>query len=127
MAHKDRPLSPHIQIYRPQLTSLMSIAHRITGVALVVGTLVLTYWLGAAAYGPRAYAQAQALLGSWVGSILVFLWSGALFYHLCNGIRHLIWDMGYGLERDKVYTSGLIVLAVTAVLIVLAWGIGLSV
>ena len=127
MAHQDRPLSPHIQIYRPQLTSLMSILHRITGVALVVGTFVLTYWLGAAAYGPGAYTQAQAFLGSWVGSLLVFFWSVALFYHLCNGIRHLTWDLGYGLERDKVYASGFVVLVITAVLSVLAWGIGLSV
>ena len=127
MAHQDRPLSPHIQIYRPQLTSLMSILHRMTGMALVIGTVVLTYWLGAAAYGPMAYAQAQALLGSQVGSLLVFLWSIALFYHLCNGIRHLTWDLGYGLEREKVYASGFIVLIVTAVLSVLAWGIGLSV
>ena len=127
MAHQDRPLSPHIQIYRPQLTSLMSILHRITGVALVVGTFVLTYWLGAAAYGPGAYAQARALLGSWVGSLLVFIWSVALFYHLCNGIRHLIWDLGYGLEREKVYASGVVVLVFTAVLSVLAWVLGLSV
>ncbi len=127
MAHQDRPLSPHIQIYRPQMTSLMSIVHRITGVALVGGTFVLTYWLGAAAYGQAAYAQAQTLLSSLVGNLMIFFWSVALFYHLCNGIRHFIWDLGYGLEREQVYASGFIVWVVTAVLSMLAWGLALSV
>ncbi len=127
MTRKDRPLSPHIQIYRPQLTSLMSISHRITGVALASGTLGMAYWLGAAAYGPDAYARAQGVLGSWFGTLLLLAWSAALFYHLCNGVRHLLWDMGYGFELEMVYRSGYIVLGATVGLTVLAWVVGFSV
>src|SRR5436190_23067696 len=84
-----RPLSPHLQIYRPQLTSILSITHRAAGVALAVGTLLLVYWVVAAASGPAAYATAQACIGSWIGRLVLFGWSAALVYHLANGIRHL--------------------------------------
>jgi succinate dehydrogenase / fumarate reductase, cytochrome b subunit len=121
MATDRRPLSPHLQVYRPQLTSVLSITHRVTGVALAVGTLLLVYWLAAAALGPEAYAQAQTVLGSKLGQLLLFLWSWALFYHLCNGIRHLFWDAGYGFEIPTVYKSGKAVLITSVVLTVLAW------
>src|ERR1700741_74027 len=94
-----RPLSPHLQIYRPQLTSVLSILHRATGIALGVGTLLLVYWLIAVAAGAgarAAYDVAQRLIGSWFGRLLLFGWTLAFFYHLANGVRHLAWDAGYG-------------------------------
>ncbi len=121
MATDRRPLSPHLQVYRPQLTSVLSITHRVTGVALAVGTLLLVYWLAAVALGPEAYAQAQSVLGSKLGQLLLFLWTWALFYHLCNGIRHLFWDAGYGFEIPTVYKSGKAVLIASVVLTLLLW------
>jgi len=102
----NRPISPHLQVYRPQLTSVLSILHRITGVALAVGTILLVYWLIAAASGPEAFASAEALIGSWLGRILLFGWTFALYFHLTNGIRHLFWDAGFGFELKTVYASG---------------------
>jgi len=102
----NRPISPHLQVYRPQLTSVLSILHRITGVALAVGTILLVYWLIAAASGPEAFASAEALIGSWLGRILLFGWTFALYFHLSNGIRHLFWDAGFGFELKTVYASG---------------------
>lgn len=121
-----RPLSPHLQVYRPQLTSVLSILHRITGVALAAGTLLLVWWLVAAAIGPEAYAAASGFIGSWLGLFMLLGWSAALFYHLANGIRHLVWDAGYGFELETVYRSGWAVVAATAVLTVLAWIVGLA-
>ena len=106
MMSSNRPLSPHLQVYRPQITSMLSILHRLTGVALAVGTLLLTYWLVAAASGPEAFAGAQGLIGSFLGRLLLFGWSFALFYHLCNGIRHLFWDAGKGFDLPTVVRSG---------------------
>ena len=102
----NRPISPHLQVYKPQLTSVLSILHRITGVALAVGTILLVYWLIAAASGPEAFASAEALIGSWLGRILLFGWTIALYFHLSNGIRHLFWDAGFGFELKTVYASG---------------------
>lgn len=126
MATNRRPLSPHLQVYRPQLTSVLSILHRATGVALSVGTLLLVYWLVAAALGPQHYATAQHILGSWFGLLLLFLWSWALFYHLSNGIRHLFWDAGQGFELPTVYQSGYVVVASSLALTVLAWVVAFS-
>lgn len=124
-AHKQ-PLSPHLQIYRPQLTSMMSILHRATGVFLSLGTLVVVYWLIAAAEGPEAYQQAQSLLGSWLGLLLLFGWSFSLFYHLCNGIRHLFWDAGLGMDIKTAYATGKLVWAVSFILTALAWLLAFS-
>jgi succinate dehydrogenase / fumarate reductase cytochrome b subunit len=121
-----RPLSPHLQVYRWQLTSVMSILHRASGVALSLGTILLVWWLVAAAEGPEAYAGVQAFLGSWIGRILLFGWTVALFYHLCNGIRHLWWDTGRGLDLKRVYAGGWAVLAGTVILTVLAWAAGVA-
>ena len=112
----NRPISPHLQVYRPQLTSVLSILHRITGVALAVGTILLVYWLIAAASGPEAFASAEAFFGSWLGRILLFGWTFALYFHLSNGIRHLFWDAGFGFELKTVYASGWTVVALAAVL-----------
>lgn len=127
MKSTTRPLSPHLQIYSFKLHMAMSIFHRITGVALVVGTLLVVYWLAAAANGPEAYADAAGFLGSWFGYLLIFGWSVALFYHLCNGIRHLMWDAGQGFEIEQIRKSGIVVLAATGVLTVLAWILGLAI
>ena len=126
MATSHRPLSPHLQVYRPQLTSMLSILHRITGVALAVGTLLLIYWLAAAASGPAAFEIAQGLIGSIIGRLLLLGWTFALFYHLCNGIRHLFWDAGWGLELDDAYRSGWIVVAASGALTLLSWILGYS-
>ncbi len=121
MASQNRPLSPHLQVYKPQLTSVLSILHRATGVALAVGTLLLVWWLVAAATGESAFADVQAFIGSWFGRILLFGWSYALFYHMCNGVRHLFWDAGKGLEIETVYTTGRIVVAASILLTVAVW------
>ncbi|MFO1113665.1 MAG: succinate dehydrogenase, cytochrome b556 subunit [Rhodospirillales bacterium] len=115
MAAPNRPLSPHIQVYRPQMTSVLSIAHRITGVALTAGTLLLTWWLVAAAYGPEQFATVQGFIGSWIGQLLLWGFTFALFYHLGNGVRHLAWDFGWGFELDRLRTSGLAVLVFAGV------------
>jgi succinate dehydrogenase / fumarate reductase cytochrome b subunit len=121
MENTSRPLSPHLQVYRPQLTSVLSIAHRGTGIFLTLGTLLLVYWLLSIASGPEAYANARAFFGSWFGQLVLFAWTFALFYHLCNGIRHLFWDIGFGFELPSVYASGKAVLIVSAVLTLSAW------
>lgn len=122
----NRPLSPHLQIYRPQLTSVLSILHRITGVALAVGTILLVYWLIAAASGPEAFAVATGIIGSWIGLILLFGWTFALFFHLANGIRHLFWDAGLGFELKTVYASGWTVVVAAAALTLLAFIAGFA-
>ncbi len=124
MSARDRPLSPHLQVYRPQLTMVLSITHRLTGVALAFGTLLLVYWLVAVASGAAAYDTAQGLIGSVLGRLLLFGWSVALFYHLCNGIRHLIWDAGYLLDLPEVYRSGWAVVVATLALTLISWVAG---
>ena len=121
MAHDNRPLSPDLQIYRPQLTSVLSISHRVSGVALSVGTLLLVSWLIAAAAGPGVYSVIQRLMGSCLGLFLMFAWTFSLFFHLCNGIRHLAWDAGYGFDLRTIYASGWTVVAASTVLTVAAW------
>lgn len=117
----ERPLSPHLQVYQPQLTSVLSIAHRFTGLCLSLGTAVLAIWLIAAAMGEGAFAAVNGHLGAWYGQVFLFAWSFALFYHLCNGIRHLAWDTGWGLDLSTTYITGYITLAAAAVLTVAAW------
>src|SRR5579884_826315 len=126
MSYDNRPLSPHLQIYRWQLTSVLSILHRASGVALSIGAVLFVWWLVAAASGPAAYAQVQRFFGSPIGLILLFGWTVALFYHLCNGIRHLVWDTVHALDLPNTYRGGWIVLAGTVVLTALAWIFGVS-
>jgi succinate dehydrogenase / fumarate reductase cytochrome b subunit len=120
-AKRPRPLSPNIQIYRPQLTSVLSIANRISGVVLSLGAVVLVIWLLAAAAGPEAYAVVQGALASWLGQVVLFGCTFAFFLHLCGGIRHLVWDMGHGYELRSIYASGWAVVAGSVALTVLAW------
>ncbi|HXA69085.1 MAG TPA: succinate dehydrogenase, cytochrome b556 subunit [Stellaceae bacterium] len=122
----SRPLSPHLQIYRPQITSVLSISHRATGLALSVGTLLLVWWLVALARGPEAFASAQSLVGSWFGRLLLLGWTFSLFFHLANGIRHLCWDAGYGFEIKTATVSGWVVVAASAALTVIVWVVGLT-
>ena len=126
MRSADRPLSPHLQIYRWQLTSVLSILHRAAGVVLSAGTILLVWWLVAAASGPEAYEGVQDFLGSWLGLLLLFGWTASLFYHLCNGIRHLVWDTGHALDLASTYRGGWAVLAATAALTLAAWVAGIA-
>lgn len=121
MALRERPLSPHLQIYRPQITSVLSILHRITGAALAVGTLLLVYWLVAIAGGPDTYDAAQSLMGSIVGRLLLLGWTWALFYHLANGVRHLFWDAGKGFELPTVAASGWAAVILATALTLASW------
>jgi succinate dehydrogenase / fumarate reductase cytochrome b subunit len=121
MSQPHRPLSPHLQVYRLPLTALMSISHRITGVGLTGGTLLLTWWLVAAAYGSDAYSIVQAFLGSWFGYLLLFGFSFAMFFHLCNGIRHLFWDFGKYFELQQTRRADLMVLFSTFILTISTW------
>jgi succinate dehydrogenase / fumarate reductase cytochrome b subunit len=107
----ERPLSPHLSIYKPMLTMMMSITHRITGAALFFGTLLLTWWLLAAASGPTAYAKVQAFMGSIIGLLILFGYTWALIHHMLGGIRHLIWDTGRGfgpVEREWLTLANIV-------------------
>ena len=126
MRSADRPISPHLQIYRWQLPSVLSILHRAAGVWLSVGTIVLVWWLVAAASSPEAFDAVAEFLDSWLGMVLLLGWSVALFYHLCNGIRHLVWDAGHGLDLKSTYLGGWLVLGGTALLTLIAWGAVIS-
>ena len=124
MATSERPLSPHLQIYRPQLTSLLSIAHRGCGVVLALGTPLLVYWFWAVAAGTAEFGAAQAFFGSLFGRTLLLGWSYALCYHLCNGLRHLFWDIGGGYELTTVYRTGYAVLIGSGLLTFFLWAAG---
>ena len=121
MATDNRPLSPHLQVYKMEWTMLLSISHRITGAALVVGTLLLAYWLAAAAAGPEAYAAAQGFFDYWLVKLALFGWTFALFYHLSNGVRHLLWDTGWGFDIPTALMTGQVVLGASAALTLLTW------
>jgi succinate dehydrogenase / fumarate reductase cytochrome b subunit len=120
-----RPLSPHLQVYRPQLTSVLSILHRATGIALSVGALYLATWVVFAAASAPTYATFQGFNGSIVGRFVLGGWLFSLFFHLFNGIRHLFWDMGYGFEIKEAYRSGWIVVAASLVATAASWIVGL--
>jgi len=115
---KNRPLSPFMigPIYRPQITSVMSIIHRVTGCGLAFGAMLGVWWFLAAASGPEYFAFVDGLLTSWIGGLLMIGMLAALWYHFCNGIRHLVWDAGYGFELDAVNKSGVATLVATGVL-----------
>jgi len=124
MAQDDRPLSPHLQVYRPQFTSVLSILHRMTGVALGLGALLLVYWLAAAAAGPEWFNGARAVAGSWLGWLVLLGFTWALFYHLCNGIRHLFWDIGMGFDLTVARLTGWCVVLASLALTGAAWVVG---
>lgn len=116
-----RPLSPHLQVYRLPLTALCSITHRICGVGLSLGTVLVAAFLLAAASGEGSYNMVMGIASSPFGQIILFLWSAALYYHMCSGIRHLIWDTGRCLEKDIAMRTNYYVLAGAAALTVSTW------
>ena len=118
---RQRPLSPHLQVYRPQLTSMMSITHRATGVTLTTGTMVLAAWLVAVALGGETYAMIALAVAHPLGQFVLCGYSVALIYHAMNGVRHLSWDLGFGLTIPEVYRSGHIVLFLTFLLTACLW------
>lgn len=126
-AKRQRPLSPHLQVYRLPLPALTSIAHRITGVGLTVGTLLLVWWLVAAAAGPDAYATASGFIASPIGLVLMFGWTAALWYHLLNGIRHLIWDGVRMLTLEQSYSSAKLVIGGAIVATLVTWVVAFAV
>lgn len=126
MATQQRPLSPHLQVYKPQLTSTMSIMHRGSGVLLALGAFVLAAWLVAAAGSPEAFQTLQDCLASLVGRLALFAFSAALIYHFLNGIRHLLWDAGWGFEIPKAYASGYAVLSLSVVFTAALWYVGVT-
>jgi succinate dehydrogenase / fumarate reductase cytochrome b subunit len=121
MATDNRPLSPHIQIYRPQLTSVLSISHRISGIVLSAGLVAVVLWVLALAAGPEQYARFVAIVSHPAGLIAMVAWTMALFYHLLNGIRHLLWDAGWLLDIKSAYASGYTVVGGAVILTALSW------
>lgn len=127
MPQPNRPLSPHLQVYRWQITMLLSILHRATGVALSTGIVLLVGWLLAAAAGPEAYTRLREVLGSVPGLVIVGGIVYSLAFHLCNGIRHLFWDAGLGFEKHEYYATGWTVVVasvlITTGVFALAYGV----
>lgn len=123
MANRPRPLSPHLQVYRLPFTgAVLSITNRATGVALTLGMLLMVWWLVALATGEAAYARVEAFAGSWVGVLFLLGWTWALFYHLGNGVRHLVWDTGHAFDLASVDRGGWIVVIASIVLTAAVWG-----
>ena len=118
---RTRPLSPHLQVYRPQMTSVMSILHRAAGVVLTTGTLIMAAWLVSLALGKEAYDVVVMVIGHPLGQFVLFGYSVARIYHALNGVRHLGWDVGFGLTIPQVYKNGQIVLFMTVVLTMGLW------
>jgi len=121
MTQDSRPLSPHLQIYRWQITMALSILHRATGILLSLGSVFIVYWLLSLSSGEDAFARVQGLLASLPGKIFLLAWIAALFFHLANGVRHLFWDVGLGFEMPTVRRSGWAVVVVTISLTGLTW------
>lgn len=117
----NKPLSPHLSVYKPQLTSILSILHRLSGVVTALGSLLVCYWLLSIAAGSEVYASTQQLLALWPTQLLLLGWSWALLYHLCNGVRHLFWDLGIGLEIRTTYWSGSLVVIISLLFTLWLW------
>jgi succinate dehydrogenase / fumarate reductase cytochrome b subunit len=123
-ARRARPISPHLQIYKPMLTMMMSIVHRITGGALYFGILLLAWWLIAAASGPNAYANFEWFIGSLIGRVILLGYTWALLHHLLGGIRHLIWDTGHGFEPAERELLAVATIVGSIALTILVWIVG---
>ncbi len=120
----QRPLSPHLQIYRPMLTMMMSIAHRISGAANATGFLLLAWWLLAISSGPEAYATVEDVFGSLPGRLILFLYSWSLIHHMLGGIRHLVWDTGAALDKVSIEFLAWGTILGSTFLTFLLWGVG---
>lgn len=123
MASTNRPLSPHLQVYRLPLTGLISITHRATGVFLTLGTFLLVCWLMSAAAGAESFASVQGFMSSGFGMLILFGWTFALFFHLCHGVRHLIWDAGSSFEKETMDQYAMIEVGIAAVLTFFLWAL----
>lgn len=117
----NNPISPHLQVYRPQLTSVLSITHRATGVFLSLGTVMMLYWLTATAMGPDTHAEMQRCMAAMPTQLLLLGWTFSFYYHLMNGIRHLFWDTGKGFELSTAYKTGYAVIVGSVALTGLTW------
>ena len=124
MESVKRPLSPHLQIYKPQLTSVLSITHRATGVFLSLGALILTCWLVGLASGEEAFGNLQQHINAWYGTVLLVAFVFSFYYHLSNGIRHLFWDVGMGLEISTAYKTGYTVIVCAILLTIVTFVLG---
>ncbi len=120
-SHSTRPLSPHLQVYRLPISAVMSILHRITGVVILLGIFFIALWLWSAAYEQELFSCLHALLNSILGTIAMIGWTGAFFYHLFNGVRHLFWDMGKGFALDEVDLTGFTAIAFTLIATTAIW------
>jgi len=125
MAARQRPLSPHLDIYKKQITSVLSIFHRATGVVLAIGALFVAAWLVCVASDAECFAWCQQLLASWFGQLAMFVFSASMIYHLLNGIRHLLWDIGWGMEIQTVVKTGYVVIGLSVILTALLWFVAL--
>ncbi len=126
MTTVDRPLSPHLQVYRWQITMALSILHRLTGVALAVGAVGFVLWLWLLAFMPGAFVSFNELLATIVGQLMLCGWTFALFYHMANGVRHLWWDVGRGLDNRAITIGGVTVIVVATVFTGVTWFILLT-
>lgn len=122
-----RPMSPHLQVYRPQITTVLSIMNRMSGIAISVGTLLMVWWLVALAQGPRPFAVVQSFCGGIVGIVLLLGWTLALCYHFFGGLRHLAWDWGVGFDLPSVHRSGWLAVGATFATFVAIWVVALLV
>ena len=118
---RPRPLSPHLQVYKPQLTSILSILHRGTGIVLSIGSIFLVTWILVLTLGESAYQIYSQLVNNWFGKLVIFGFTFGLFYHLSNGIRHLFWDAGYGYDLKDAYISGFAVIFSSISLTLITW------
>ncbi|MDE0789371.1 MAG: succinate dehydrogenase, cytochrome b556 subunit [Woeseiaceae bacterium] len=125
MSNNGRPLSPHLSIYRWPITMTTSILHRVTGIALSIGSIVLAAWLFGVAMGAESYAIFLSYMDSILGRVLLIGWSFAFFFHLSNGVRHLVWDSGRGFEKSTANASAWFVLILAVILTALFWWIRL--
>ncbi len=119
--NRPRPLSPHLQVYKPQLTSILSILHRGTGIVLSIGSIFLVSWILVLSLGESAYQIYYQLVNNWFGKLVIFGFTFGLFYHLSNGIRHLFWDAGYGYDLKDAYISGFAVIFSSLSLTLITW------
>jgi succinate dehydrogenase / fumarate reductase, cytochrome b subunit len=126
MATRERPLSPHLQVYRWQITMVMSILHRATGIALTVGALGFAWWLVCMAQPDQGAETAMDIVSSPIGIVFLFLFSLSLVFHTLNGIRHLLWDAGRGYDIPEVYKTGYTVAVLTVVLTAALWFLALG-
>lgn len=126
MSQVKRPLSPHLSIYRWQISSVLSILNRMTGMALYVGTALMVVWLWSAAYAPEFYTTLHDWLATVVGKLLLMGWTAAFYFHLVNGVRHLVWDTGHAMSLPALNKSGIATIIITLVFTAFTWGVAIS-